>query len=56
MTTPYCTGALPARPGHFVLAGPAQHMLLAAATPQTRRCHPCERGAGVSFPLADGGR
>jgi hypothetical protein len=56
MTTPYCPGALPARPGHFVLAGPAQQMLLATATPQTRVCHSCDGGAGFSSPLAGGVR
>jgi hypothetical protein len=56
MTTSYFTGAFPARPGSSVLAGPAQRMLFAAATPQLRPCDPCARGAGFSSRLADGAR
>jgi hypothetical protein len=54
MTTSYFTGAFPARPGSSVLAGPAQRMLFAAATPHP--CDPCARGVGFSPRLADGAR
>ncbi len=56
MTTPYSTGAFPAQPGSSVVAGPAQQMLLAAATPHIRPCDPGAGGAGFSSPLADGAR
>jgi hypothetical protein len=51
MTTPDSTRRLPAQPGSSVPAGPAQQMLLAAATTQT-----CDGAAGFSFRLAEGAR
>jgi hypothetical protein len=56
MTTPYSMGPLFGAARSFVLAGPAQEMLLAAATPETRWRRPCDGGAGFRVPIGDGAR